>query len=32
MNLKNNQSVEWLPADVLVMDALRKSFQSNQIP
>lgn len=26
------ESVEWLLADVLVMDALRKSFQSNQIP
>ena len=25
------ESVEWLPADVLVMDALKKSFQSNQI-
>ena len=25
------KSVEWLPADVLVIDALRKSFQSNQI-
>ena len=25
------ESVEWLPADVLVLDALKKSFQSNQI-
>ena len=25
------ESVEWLPADVLVIDALKKSFQSNQI-